>query len=98
MNWERRDYAHGTYTVTSAPWGFYRSARAMCTDGKVRTVKRIAETADTFISVPAAVSVNGRTVSGYVTFDDETVKFVAYTYGRNGHLLPGTKMPETVQP
>jgi hypothetical protein len=57
-------------------------------------------TADTFFSVPSAVKVNGRTVSGYVTMqcrsgssvvtdeDPELLIFVAYQYGRNCHLLP----------
>jgi hypothetical protein len=72
----------------------------MCSDGRVRTVKRIANTADTFFSVPAAVTVRGKSVAGYVTVecvsgssvetdDDPAVaKFVAVTYGRNHELLP----------
>lgn len=38
------------------------------------------------------MTVKGKTVSGYVTTDDESVLFIAYSYGRNGHLLPGTKV------
>lgn len=101
MTTERRDYADGTYLVQSFPWGFYSSGAAMCSDGKVRTLKRIAQTADTFFSVPASVNVGKRTVSGYVTVecrsglstetddDPAVVKFVAYSYGRNGDALPG---------
>lgn len=97
---ERRHYARGTSLVQECPWGWYHGGRAMCSDGRVRALKRIAPTADTFFSVPAAVTVGGRTVSGYVTVECESgssvetdddpavVKFVAVTYGRNGALLP----------
>jgi len=100
---ERRTYADGTFLVQSFPWGFYHGGAAICSDGKVRTLKRIARTADTFFSVPASVTVKGKTVSGYVTVecrsgssvetdeDPAIVRFVAYTYGRNGALLPGVR-------
>jgi len=75
----------------------------MCSDGRVRTIKRMAQTADTFFSVPASVRVRGRTVAGYVTTetvqglstatddDPEIVRFIAYTYRKNGELLPGRR-------
>jgi hypothetical protein len=97
---ERRNYGAGTSLVQSFPWGLFHGGRVMCSDGAVRSLKRIAETADTFFSIPAAVTVKGRTVAGYVTFetadgssvatpDDPMVaKFIAYTYGKNGALLP----------
>lgn len=79
----------------------------MCSDGVVRAIKRIAPTADTFFSVPAAMTVRGRTVAGYITIECESgssvetdddpsvVKFIAYTYGANGALLPdGAWRPE----
>lgn len=96
---ERRNYALGTSLTQDFPWGLYVAGRVLCIDGKVRATKRIASTADTFFSVPAAVVVKGRTVSGYVTTstvsgssvvtdDDPMVaRFIAYTYGKNGHLL-----------
>jgi hypothetical protein len=31
-------------------------------------------------------------VSGYITMDDDGVRFIAYSYGKNGHLLPGIKV------
>jgi hypothetical protein len=72
------------------------SATVLCTDGKIRKVKRISSTADTFFSVPASVEVRvhrkRHTVAGYVTMDDDGVRFIAYSYGKNGHLLPGTKV------
>ena len=95
-----RHYGHDTYLVSTQPWGLYRGGRALCSDGKVRTLARIAETADTFFAVPAAVKVNGKTVSGYVTFetmggfstesegDPIVVKFRRYDYGKNADMLP----------
>lgn len=97
---ERRHYADDTWTDQEAPWGWYHRARALCSDGVVRTCARVSATADTFFSVPAAVKVKGRTVAGYISistragFDTPTdddpavVKFHAYTYGKNGGLLP----------
>ncbi len=96
---ETRNFANGTCLINSMPWGIYHGGRALCSDGKVRAIKRIAQTADTFFSVPASVTVKGKTVAGYVTTetlsgssvatdDDPTVvKFVAYTYRKNGNLL-----------
>lgn len=105
MNMDTREYGVGTNLTQSYPWGIYWGGKALCSDGKVRALKRIAQTADTFFSVPAAVEVrkDGKryTVSGYITMetlsgmstevdgDPTTVKFIAYTYGKNGHLLPG---------
>lgn len=100
---DTRKFARGTYLVQDYPWGWYIAGRALCSDGKVRNLKRISITSDTFFSVPAAVTVDGKTVAGYITIetldgfttldtdaDPATVKFIAYSYGKNGHLLPGT--------
>lgn len=101
MNTDTREYADGTRLDVTMPWSLFTGGRALCSDGKVRALARIASTADTFFSIPAAVKVSGRTVSGYVTVetreglstptenDPAVVKFVAYTYGRNGALLAG---------
>lgn len=101
MNLDIRRYGAETYLTVSYPWGMYHGGAVLCSDGKVRKLKRIAATADTFFSVPASVNVGKRTVSGYVTMetlqgftthdnDDDPVvaKFVAYTYGRNADALP----------
>lgn len=99
MTRSTRTYAMGTSLTQQFPWGTYVSGAALCADGKVRRLKRIAVTADTFFSVPASVSVRGKTVTGYVSvetvggFSTETdsdpavVKFHANTYGVNGALL-----------
>jgi hypothetical protein len=100
MNRYRREYALGTYTDAIAPWGLYVAGKAICSDGIVRSLSRISQTADTFFSVPATVKARGKTISGYVTVetvegystetdnDPAVLKFVAYQYGKNGNVLP----------
>lgn len=94
------EYALGTRLVTGGAWVTYVGGRALCADGNVRALARIAPAADTFFSVPASVQVRGRTVSGFVmvetlsgssvaTVDDPpVVRFYAYLYGKNWRLLP----------
>ena len=101
MGTDRREGAKGTYMDMEYPWGWYRGGRVLCSDGKIRNLKWVSETADTFFSVPATVKVSGKSVAGYVTTetmsglstetpDDPMVyKFIAHSYGKNGHLLPG---------
>ena len=103
---ETRQYAEGTELTQDYPFGFYVTGRALCTDGKVRRLTRIAETADTFFSVPASVKVSGKSVAGYITTealsglsftsegDPAVVRFVAYSSRVNGHLLPGIRTPQ----
>lgn len=74
--------------------------RALCSDGIARSARLSPMGADTFFSIPARVSVKGRTISGYVTreslagwttesIEDPAVwKFVANQYGKNHALLP----------
>ena len=91
MATDTRKYGKGTSVTQSFPWGIYIRAQVLCSDGKVRATSRIAETADTFFSVPASVKVNGKTVAGYLTMEDDVALFVAYTYGKNGNVLPKGK-------
>jgi hypothetical protein len=70
MTIQTRKYAAGTQMTVSYPWGLNIAAKAICPDGKVRALKRIAQTADTFFSIPASVTAKGKSVSGYVTFVD----------------------------
>ena len=85
MATDTRKYGKGTSVTQRFPWGTYVKADVLCADGKVRTTTRIAETADTFYSVPAAVKVNGKTVSGFLTLEDDVARFVAT--GKNAALL-----------
>lgn len=94
-----RTYSHGTHLRQQLPWGTYLSGRALCPDGRVRALARIAQTADTFFSVPAAVKVAGRTVTGFVTVetlegfstptddDPAVVKFFPVKTGRNARIF-----------
>jgi hypothetical protein len=80
--------------------GPHKIRGAICSDGVQRTATCSSAGADTFFSIPARVSVKGKTVSGYVTReslegftvespeDPAAWKFIAYTYGQNGALLP----------
>lgn len=94
-----REFSRGTYLDSSMPFGLYVGGAAMCSDGKVRKLARISQVADTFFSIPAAVRVKGRYVSGYVSVetqegwsvvtDDDplVVKFIAYKYGKNSDTI-----------
>ena len=100
MDTDTREYGMGTKLVATYPFGFYRGGYALCSDGKVRKLKRISETADTFFSVPAAVVVKGKTVAGFIMFetmqgfstetenDPAVVKFRAFQNRKNANLLP----------
>jgi hypothetical protein len=81
-------------------WSRYERGAAICSDGKVRSLRFTTGLADTFFSVPCSVQVRGKTVSGFCTVETEeglsadtdsdplTVKFIAYSYGRNAEALP----------
>jgi hypothetical protein len=94
-------YADGTsITLGDFPFAEIRAARALCTDGKVRAFRPTNGHGDTFFSVPGSVKVGGKTVTGFISTetrdgfstatddDPAVVKFTAYRYGKNGHLLP----------
>jgi hypothetical protein len=91
MSTSTHKYGKGTSVTQSYPWGIYVRAQVLCSDGKVRATSRIADTAETFFSVPASVKVNGTTVAGYLTIEDNVALFVAYTYRKNGAMLPEGK-------
>lgn len=101
MTTNRREYALETFLTLAGPWQVWSTpGRVLCSDGIVRAVKRVAMTSDTWFSLPASVTVRGKTVSGYisvetlqgfetVTPDDPAVmKFIAYQYGKNADALP----------
>lgn len=82
----------GTEQVTRylGPWRIAVSTtNVLCSDGKRRTVRYVGEP-DTFFTHPCRVSVKGKTVSGFVSYDYGTdgLVFHAYQYRKNGHLLP----------
>lgn len=55
------------------PWQIphRRGSRVLCSDGKIRSLSYIANSADTFFSIPAGIKVNGKYVTGYVTGEEE---------------------------
>jgi hypothetical protein len=95
-------YSEGTYLERNPSFGGgFAKGRALCSDGQVRAVRfPRGGHADTHFSVPATVSVKGKTVSGFVSvssrdgFDTATdddpavVRFTSFIYGKNGGLLP----------
>lgn len=99
--YNKREFALGTWWGQTMPWGLFVEAKVMCPDGRLRKVSRIASTADTFFSVPAAVKVKGLTVAGYVTVttksglstptkdDPSYLAFVAYKNGKNYKVFAG---------
>jgi hypothetical protein len=92
-----QELVRGTYLRSDSFWGVYQSGAAICPDGKVRKLKRIAPHADTFFSVPAAVTCKGRTVTGFVMTstlagfhsptDDDPMAVFFFATGRNAHLF-----------
>lgn len=87
----RHTMEDGTYLESFGPWNIPVRALVTCSDGK-RRIARTAQSADTWFSLPARVSVKGKTVSGYVTSDSDAdpqgYVFIAYTYGKNYTALP----------
>lgn len=98
LNSQFREYAKGTYLQYTMPWGLYVGAKALCPDGKVRKVKRIASTPDTYFSIPASIKYKGKTVAGCVhlknvadpqnppVFEDAVI-FSPYLYRKNGNIF-----------
>lgn len=93
---------------STQPGGLFikTGTRLLCSDGIVRGVQSIAQTADTFFSVPCSVRVKGKTVSGYatnlqevwITREKETdfkhaMVFITHQYGKNYKLLPDWPSP-----
>lgn len=60
---------------------------AECADRKVRMVQ-ITREADTFFSVPARVTVKGKTVRGHVYWQDSVLRFSPDAWRPNAALLP----------
>jgi hypothetical protein len=69
-------------------------AKVLCTDGRIRTARRLAESPNTYFSLPATVTAYGKTVTGYISSDEDPAgkvwyTFTAYSYRKNGSVLPG---------
>ncbi len=61
-----------TNLVTTQPWGLFarNGHRVLCSDGVIRACS-MASTADTFFSVPASIRIKGKTITGYVTGEEQ---------------------------
>ena len=62
-----------THVSRSYPWGLHprNGHRLLCSDGVIRAAE-MAETADTYFSVPASVRINGKRISGYATCERDS--------------------------
>lgn len=66
------------------------SVKALCADGIVRSA-RILRDADTYFTIPARVTVKGRTITGFVwseTGDDMLPRFTPDAWRSNADALP----------
>jgi hypothetical protein len=81
-----------TYIEYAGPWSVNVNAAVECPDGIIRKVKRIGIVADTYFSIPAAITYKGKTVAGFITgsnCDDPEFHFIPYQYRKNGGLFDG---------
>ena len=62
-----------THLSRSYPWGLHprNGHRLLCADGVIRSAE-LAQTADTFFSIPASVRINGKRVSGYASTEQDS--------------------------
>jgi hypothetical protein len=81
-------YPNGSISVLSrGPWSHLVQVRkAICSDGIARTTCRVG-VPDTHFSIPAAVKVFGKTVTGFLTYSDDGYTFHANQRGKNAMLL-----------
>ena len=68
----------------------YKQTNVLCSDGRSRVVWFNGQEPDTYFSQPGKVYVKGKAVTGFVSYDFESDRwvFMAYSYRKNGHLLP----------
>lgn len=55
-------------------WGHPTAARALCEDGRIRTI-RLNQMPDNAFSWPGRASIGGKTVRGYLYSEGETLRF-----------------------
>ena len=77
-------YPNGSVAVMSpGPWSMLVGVKhCPCSDGVARRVYGIG-VPDTMFSAPGKVSVRGKTVTGFVTCDDDGYTFHANKFGKN---------------
>jgi hypothetical protein len=90
-------YGESTYITEDGPFAgnFVKALGALCPDGKRRTAFPSGDGyADTFFSVPAYVHAGGKRVYGYVTTDEDSVRFVPYLYRKHHALVQHPPRPD----
>lgn len=105
-----REIVTGQLRRSRSPWGAQTGSvyAVLCSDGKVRHATVTAE-ADSFWTLPARVSVRGKTVTGYLYVDEwpngygaehvgdsRVYKFTPNGWMRNARMLP--EWPPTAPP
>lgn len=69
-------------------WQIPYHAALLCPDGVIRHTHRIAAEPDTFFSIPCAVKVRGKTVTGFLTTNNAgEYTFHPSLYLKNGHVF-----------
>lgn len=93
MPLSNKGYDEGTYVTLDMPFGQIVKGKALCSDGKLRTFS-VTGMPYCMETLPARVSVKGRTVSGEIEFGQsmegygKRIVFHANQDGRNADLLP----------
>ena len=71
------------------PWHvLVKMSRVLCEDGKERTIN--VGTADTYFSVPGRTRAKGKTVTGFVSFDDDLQRWTFKATGKNAGAINGS--------
>lgn len=61
-------------TANGGHWHSNRRAKAVCSDGKLRTV--VCGIPDTYFSIPGHCKIDGKTVTGHLYISENVVSFV----------------------
>jgi hypothetical protein len=70
-----------------------RVERCPCEDGRARNAFATAE-ADTFFTIPACVYVGKKTVSGFLTRDEQGWEFTVNQQGKNASLITSNNIKQ----
>jgi hypothetical protein len=89
----QRHAAGETFLAFYGPWHLPCRARLRCPDGKLRMTQRVASEPDTFWTIPCAVKVRGKMVTGYLSTNTDTgeYEFHPSLYRKNGHIFETEK-------
>jgi len=72
--------------VIREPWHqIVAMRRVLCEDGRERTIQ--TREPDTFFTCPGRTHARGRTVTGFVAYDDAAERFRFYATGKHRDLL-----------